>query len=350
MADEADKGEDKNTEDKVKEELETLSDSDLVMDNEGPAIGDLLEPKGGEDAKETEAEDKSAEKSKDDETSGESKDDSEDDAGGEDNKDAEGEGESDDASGAEDDDSDGDAGASEDSDAKVEPPADFEADQPAPELKDPGEFEPQDYSFEVELADGKTFEIKKPDDIKKLPKDADFGTPQNLIEFQASYNKMVSGIESDKQAHEEATEEYKAQKEAIDKRQDFIIQTNAGLKYLQNQGLLPKTTSEQEAMNWADPEVQKQDGIKESVEVIEYMVKETEDRQKLGLPGMTILDAFNNLQSKKLQEQITSGKKKSADARKKAGAKVAGASSTPGVSSAGDEDLIIGEGGNIHES
>jgi len=216
------------------------------------------------------------------------------------------------------------------------------------EVTDPGEFQPKDYSYDITLADGSVIKISKPEDIKNIPADASFESPQALFEAGAKYTQMVNGIEADKREYEANKEKFesdKENKEAVEKRIETAI---AEMNYLETKGRLPKYDAKYDSMNWNDPEVAKQPGIKERLELITYRAKENEQRQALGLGEMSLIEAQMQMAQEARESREVEVKNKQAEARKKRGSMVGGNTSSE-LSDGSEDDMIIGEGGSIRD-
>ncbi|HEU5187923.1 MAG TPA: hypothetical protein VFT87_05490, partial [Candidatus Saccharimonadales bacterium] len=163
------------------------------------------------------------------------------------------------------------------------------------QLEDPGEFQPKDYSFDVELADGSKIRIEKPEDIDKIPADADFGSPKNLMLAQAGYSKMVSGLDADKREYEASKEAYDKQQSANADLETRITTMMNEMAYLEKKGKLPAVADEYKEADWSDPEIAKQPGVKERLAVLEFRAKENEERSALGLSPMSVLEAASEM-------------------------------------------------------
>lgn len=220
-------------------------------------------------------------------------------------------------------------------------------DQPTAQLTDPGEFQPKDYSFDVTLADGTVINIAKPEDINKLPEDADFGTPKNLMEAQAKYSRLLNGVEADKR-------DWEAKKEEFDKQQASTAELNAQVEtmikemaYLETKGKLPKLAPEHEEADWNDPEVAKQPGVKERLALLEYRSKENEQRKALGLSPMSVLEAATEMANDAQVKQDAEVKQRQGQQRKDKGAMITGPTNSP--ESNVPDDMIVGDGGSIRD-
>lgn len=203
-----------------------------------------------------------------------------------------------------------------------------------------------DYAFDVTLADGTVLRIETPEDIAKLDKDTDFGTPANFLEMQAKYTKMVTGIEADKQKFEEQTKAYEEQTKAEEAQQAQINTLVSELDYLVTKGTLPKVDEKFANVDWAtDPEAQKDEGVKAQLALIEYRMKENEAREKAGLPPMGMVDAFNQRQIEQYEQQKNEVQTKRVEQTKAKGAMVHEPSPAP--QSNIPDDMMVGEGGDV---
>lgn len=227
-------------------------------------------------------------------------------------------------------------------------PATPEPEQPKA-VDDPGEFKPGDYSFDVELADGSKIHVEKPEDIDKLPQDADFGTPANLLKVQGAYTRMINGLENDRRAHDESQKAYQTQQEAAAEQQKFIDTAERELAYLETQGLIPAIpVVHQAATDWTAEGVKDQPGIKERLAIVAYMGKENAARDAAGLPRMTsMLEAHNAMQLSQMRAERQEAAKKAAETRKARGAMVGG--SAPGHQSNVPEGMMVGSGGSLND-
>jgi len=332
------------TEAQIQAEKDNLNNSGLMLDNGDSPLTDLTGAKT-EGAKDEDT-------GKDDKADGAAEDDStkSDDKKSDDSKDGDDAGDGGDAddadTGKSKSDKSGDAGQT-GADKGTAPAAQAES---AAELEDPGEFKPKDRSFKVEYKDGdetKELLIEKPEDIQKLPKEADFGTAANFVKFQSDYTRMVQGLESDKSAHEDAKTKFDEQATANKSREDQLNNWEAELNFLRTQGKLPKLTKEQLNSNWRDPESLKNPDIKAHVDLLDYMIAENKKLTEAGLPPMGFREAHTQRENERIQEAIANRKKKSEDARKNAGGKVGGATNNS-VPVQTNPDMIVGSGGSIY--
>lgn len=201
-------------------------------------------------------------------------------------------------------------------------------DEPAPVItaQDPGDYTPADYSFEVTLKDGKTVTVKTPEEAEKLADDPDnFETPKQLMDFINKQNKMNRSLDKDQEKWEAAKKTYDEQAATEKQRQDTIDSYAKEFDYLSKKGLLPKVDAQYLAADWSDPEVAKQPGVKEQIELLNYMVKENKVRAKAGVKPLTsVVDTFNAWQADNDRKQAAKEHKEAGEARRAAGARVAG--------------------------
>lgn len=221
----------------------------------------------------------------------------------------------------------------------------------ATRLEDPGEFVPNkdsQYSFDVTLADGSKYRIEKPEDIDKLPPVPEFATVQDHARFNASYTRMISGLDNDKRDWDKTRADFAKQEEqqaAFD--EEFNLMTN-GLAYLEKEGSLPAVPAQYENADWANPEVAKQPGVKERVDLLSFMFTENNKRTAAGLPKMSVLDAFEKMQNNALKEKMAQRTQKQNEMRKQRGAMVSGPSA-PSPGSRVGNDMIVGSGGSLRD-
>lgn len=222
--------------------------------------------------------------------------------------------------------------------------------EPATELVDPGEFVPQDYSFEVKLADGSKITISKPEDIEALGADVEFASAADLLKTQASFSRMVSGIEADKKVYDDKKSAYDTAVQANEQQETFIAGLESGMGYLESNGSLPPVPKQYENADWTDPEVAKQPGVKERVAIIEYMASENAKRSRAGVPPInSVLDAYNAMQLADLQKANTARADTAKAATKARGAMVGGESSQSQGATNIPANMIVGPGGNIRD-
>lgn len=222
--------------------------------------------------------------------------------------------------------------------------------EPAPQLvADPGqEFTPQtDYSFDIELADGQKIHITKPEDIDTIPQDADFGSPANLMKAQAAMNKMVIGIDQEQREYEANKQKFESQRAASEAADQQVATMISEMTYLENKGELPSVDPKYDNADWTDPEVQKQPGVKERLDLLNYRAEENKARAAAGLPPMGIIEALNQQKLESYETTRVETKNKDAALRKAKGAMVGGGAPTP--MNTIPDDVIAGPGGSIRD-
>lgn len=202
--------------------------------------------------------------------------------------------------------------------------------KPAVPTDDPGEYTPNDYSFEVTL-EGKTHKITTPEEAETFADEhAEEFDAKQLLKFMRQASKMEDRLEKDKEEHEAKKQAFDEKKAVADEQQSTINNIANEISYLVSKGKLPKVEAKYANADWSDKDVAKQPGVKEQVELLGYMRKENEARAKAGLAPMTsALDAFNAWQLERQVNDEDEAEKQQAAARKKASSRVAGTSSAP---------------------
>jgi len=194
--------------------------------------------------------------------------------------------------------------------------------------EDPGEYTPADYSFEVTLANGKSVTVKSPEDADKIAEDPEnFDKPKELLDFISKATSMKNKLERDEEKHKEQKAKFDEQSQEAQARDETISTFASEFKYLEDKGQLPKVAKEYRDADWTDPQVAKQPGVKEQLELLDYMVKENTTRAKAGVKPITsIVDAYNAWMLDNNRVSAKQAEKQAGEARKAAGAKVAGVS------------------------
>lgn len=209
--------------------------------------------------------------------------------------------------------------------------------EPVVTLEDPGDYTPADYSFTVTVYSGeegkekpKTIKITSVEQAEQLlEEDPNFGSAKNLLDFNRKLARMESSLERDENEHKKKKAEYEAQVGQQAERTAYVESVTKGISYLVSKGKLPKVAPELMTANWADPEVQKQPGVKEQIELLNYITKENKARDKAGIPRITATEAFTEMQLESKSNESQEAKRKAEEARKAAGARVAGSSPAP---------------------
>lgn len=203
---------------------------------------------------------------------------------------------------------------------------------PAPvvTVEDPGDYTPADYSFEVTLKDGKTVKITTPEDAEELSDDPEnFETPRQLLDFIKKTTQMQNKLDKDYDKWELQKKTFDEQTATAAERQQNVDNLTKGFEYLISKGLMPQIDPADAIADWNDPEVAKHDGVKEQIALINYMVKENASRAKAGIPVLSsALDAFNAWQLDTNRQQEEQEHKAAGEARRAAGARVAGTSAS----------------------
>lgn len=236
------------------------------------------------------------------------------------------------------------------------PPADdYEEPEPLPQLEDPGPYVPKDYSFDVTVYDeegknGKTVKITSIEQFDELlDKDTNFGSPSELLKANKKATLMQTKLDNDESEWQKRHDDYQTKKGAYDAEQDHITNIAKEIGYMVSKGMLPAVDKKYESMDWRDPEVAKQPGVKEQSELLDYMRKENSVRQRAGLrPFASALDAYNAMQLDTRRKQDIEAKKVAGEARKAAGARIAGTTPSP-VSNNVPKGIAVGRGGSLRD-
>lgn len=226
--------------------------------------------------------------------------------------------------------------------------------EPIVTVEDPGEYTPKDYSFEVTIYDeegknGKPVKIKSVEEFEELlEKDSNFGSPSALLKAQRQATKMESNSERDKEKWQEAKDKYSSQVESVQAQQEQINNIASEISYLVAKGKLPEVDKKYSNADWSDPDIAKQPGVKEQVELLNYMRKENDARTKAGLKPLTsALDAYNSLQLEQRDRKVSDVKKRAGEVRKEAGSRIAGNSPSPVTNS--PKGVAVGRGGSLRD-
>lgn len=214
---------------------------------------------------------------------------------------------------------------------------------------DPGDFVPSDYSFEVTL-DGKTHKITSPEHAEEFADEhAEEFDAKNLLKFMRQASRMEDRLERDKEEHEAKKLAYEEQKRMAEEQQSTINNIANEITYLVTKGKLPKADPKFANADWSDPEVAKQPGVKEQVELLNFMRTENDARKKAGLAPLTsALDAFNAWQLERNVNEDDEKERRAAQARKKASSRVAGTSPAP-VNMKAPKGIAVGRAMSLDE-
>jgi hypothetical protein len=235
-----------------------------------------------------------------------------------------------------------------------EPDEEVEDAPVTPSVPDPGEFTPGDYSFEVttynaEGQNGRTVKVNSLEQWEQLiDTDPNFGSAGALLRAQRAATHMESSIDRDER-------EYKAKKAQFDEaakgeqaRTEAMGNMVSEMGYLEGKGYLPKVANQYKNADWSDPEVAKQNGVKEQIALLKYMRNENNSRIRAGLKPMTsVLDAYNAFELDNSRKGTETAKKAAGEARKAAGSRVA--SSSPNPATTAPAGIAVGRGGSLED-
>lgn len=227
-----------------------------------------------------------------------------------------------------------------DTDDKADVVEEYVEPTPIVTMQDPGEYKPADYSFEVTLKDGKSVKVNSPEDADKLADDPEnFETPRQLSDFLKKSLSMSSKLERDREKWEADKEMFDGQTAIAEERAETIDTFVGEFQYLVNKGFLPKIDKQYLDADWTDPEVAKQDGVKDQIALLSYMEKENVERKKAKVKPITsVVDAYNAWKNDDNAQKSEAARKAKEDAehaageaRKVASARVAGVSASQQV-------------------
>ncbi len=218
-------------------------------------------------------------------------------------------------------------------DNTVEDDDDYE--EPAPDItiEDPGEFKPDDYSFEVTIKDGdktRTVKVSTPEEAERIADNPDnFDTPKQLMDFLNKQQKMVAKLDRDKEKWQAQKDTFDEQSKVAQEKMDYVQNLAAEFDYLAGKGLIPTVPNEYKDADWSDPEVAKQPGVKEQLELLNYINKENKVRAKAGIKHVTsAVDAYNAMMLDKTRKAEKEATKQAGEARKAASSRVAAVSAS----------------------
>lgn len=221
-------------------------------------------------------------------------------------------------------------------------------------LEDPGDYKPADYSFEATIYDEdnsnpRVVKIKSVEQFEELlEKDTNFGSAAALLKAQRKVTAMESKLERDEEAHTAKVDSYKEQEQAREQQVAATTRMASEIEYLVTKGDLPKVAKNLLDADWSDPDIAKQPGVKEQIELLTFMAKENALRAKHKLAPLTsVLDAYNAFKVEQNKQVATKEKDIAAQDRKAAGAMVATSSPRP----VGDrpKGIMVGRGGNLND-
>ncbi len=225
--------------------------------------------------------------------------------------------------------------------------------EPAPVAADPGDFQPGDYSFEVETTDGKTVKISTPEDAEsfasRLDNEEGLINASQFLNFNRKTAAMDIGIAADKKAYDAAQVVYKEAAAEEQVRTDSLAQWGRELEYLRGQDELPPLKPELNSADWTDAEVAKDPGVAATVELLSWMDSENNRRIDAGLSPITsVLDAHAAMQLQAIKSAAKASDDKDRSTRQRKGAMVGSGAATeePLVRQGRD---ITGSGGTLDD-
>lgn len=219
---------------------------------------------------------------------------------------------------------------------------------PIVQVPDPGEFKPQDYSFNITIK-GKPVKVASTEQAEELASDAEnFDTPAQLLAFMRATQKMENGVENDKATWERSKAAYDQQQEASQAQAQQLQTIAAELNYLTQRGDLPPIADTyKNHPNWRDPLVVVQPGVRETVALLDYMAAENDRRAKAGLTSrVSVLDAYNGWKIEEAKSKASKDKDTAGKQRKAASARVAGTSAAPVANV--PKGISVGRVGNLN--
>lgn len=165
----------------------------------------------------------------------------------------------------------------------------------------PGDFQPGDYSFVVQTADGRSRRINSLEDAESLAKELDNNpeliTASQFLSLGRKTALMEQGIANDRRVYEQQKEEYDFQASQAATREQYLTQWQGEINYLRQKGELPSIAPELNNADWTNPSVASQSGVKEAIELLKWMETENSKRIAAGLPpDLSIVSAHNSRQ------------------------------------------------------
>ncbi len=232
---------------------------------------------------------------------------------------------------------------------KEEPPAV----RPAATLEDPGEFVPNDYSFEITTFDSegrnpKTTTIHSPQDWERLiDQEPNFGGVSAFSKAQAKATRMQLSLERDEREHKAKQEAYEAEKKTTEEMEASAESIINGILYLEERGDLPKVP-DQFRDDWDSPEAKENEAVKEQMKFLSYMRDENDRRLRAGLPIFSsVIDAHNAYQLDQIREDQKATRARQNQARRTVASRVG--SQSPAPASASPPGMIVGRGGSLDD-
>lgn len=214
------------------------------------------------------------------------------------------------------------------------------------QVNDPGEYIPNDYSFDVTIYDaegknGKTVTIKSIEQWDDLINtEPNFGNAGAVLKAQRLATKMETGLERDLAEYNKAKKAYDQEVEAVQAREARLNDIVNGMQYLEDKGYVLKVPNKYRN-NWDTEEAKQNDAVKQQRSIINFWNKENAERAKNNLPPIpNILDAFNAWDVDNRRKQQARQEVQNRNARKAAGARVA--SPSAGVNTTAPSNISVG--------
>ncbi len=201
-------------------------------------------------------------------------------------------------------------------------------------VDDPGDYKPADYSFDIEIA-GKSYKVDTAERAAELAEElAEELEPKQLVSLMTKSAQITIKEERDKDDWQKHKDAFDNQSAEIKDAEETINNRVKEITYLVGNGFLPKITDpavkqrwETDPNAWSDAEFIKSDGVREQVELLQYMIDESKRRTDAGLPPLdSLLDAFNAMENDPKRRKEEEEHKEAGEQRKAAGARVAGTS------------------------
>lgn len=220
-----------------------------------------------------------------------------------------------------------------------------------PTVEDPGDFKPGDHSFTITV-NGTRTKVSSVEQADQLAEDPDaFKDAKQLIRFMDKRSDMRQGIAEDRKAYEEQKAKFEGEQQLETIRNERLSTWANELDYLTSRGDIPGVKPEfntQEAgLKWST-EFKDEPGVKERLAIMDYMEKESANRQKAGLPPMTsMIEAHNEMQLNSLKSGNETKRTDEIKQRQERGSRVAG--SSPYVPSDNNSGEIVGTPGTLDD-
>lgn len=206
--------------------------------------------------------------------------------------------------------------------------------EPVITVEDPGEYVPQDYSFSIDIK-GKTYKVESLEQAENLAEEhAEDLNAKQLFSLVSKGSKIDIKQERDKEKWEADKKKFDEQSEVQNERMEYVDSIYKEIQYLVDNKMLPKIEDPAIKNRWDNDETASKDkefiknpGVKEQVELLNRLAKEREKRIKAGLsPFVSAIEVYKDMQLDSKKHEKT--EKEAGEARKAAGARVAGVSAS----------------------